>query len=135
MNNIHKITAIVIPALIITSPVLALDCDLASSEINVSNENIVKIPYEDGLKSLMPDSYTCHDGCNVCNFKIKKFDSYYQVVGSSCTAKACGPGVYKKGYKLCIKNWILSDYVSYKDLPLSVERCINGYKNITYIKK
>ena len=137
VKNLHKITAILFPTLIITSPVSALDCNLAISAINVSNENIVKIPYEDGFESLLPDSYACpYGGCNVCNFKIKKFDSYYQVpVMGSCTLAGCLYSGDHNNQKLCFKNWMLSDGLSYDDLPLPVNRCINGYRNITYVKK
>ena len=44
-------------------------------------------------------------------------------------------GVWCGNYKLCFENWIFSDWLSYNNLSLSLERCINGYRNITYVKQ
>ncbi len=140
INNIPKIVTIVLPTIIIASPVSSLNCGNSSIQINSINNEPANIPYDDGFKSLVPDSYACHDGCNTCNFKINKFETYYQISGSSCTAKACyypaGQREQKKiDYKLCSEHWMFSNWLSYNDVSLSLRRCINGYRNITFVKK
>ena len=141
INNIPKIVTIVLPTIIIASPVSSLNCGHSSIQINSVNNEPVKIPYDDGFKSLVPDSYTCPYSCNSCRFKIKKFDSYYQIPeGGACTLLGCPPSLHEKeekiiDYKLCFENWIFSDWLSYNNLSLSLERCINGYRNITYVKQ
>ncbi|MEM9274227.1 MAG: hypothetical protein AAGA80_14870 [Cyanobacteria bacterium P01_F01_bin.143] len=140
-KDVKKIFTIIAPTIIIASPVNSLNCGDNSTQVNTVQNEPVKIPYDDGFKSLVPDFYVCPYSCNSCRFKIKKFDSYYQIPeGGACTLLGCPPSLHEKeektiDYKLCFENWIFSDSLSYNNLSLSLERCINGYRNITYVKQ
>ncbi|MGL5940098.1 MAG: hypothetical protein ACRC2S_06870 [Waterburya sp.] len=87
------------------------------------------------LQSIIPDSYYCPQGCNKCNFNIDNFGLFYAVTSASCTLLGCPSNSYKNEHQLCSKNWMLSDYLDYDTFPKFVNNCINGYRNITYIKQ
>ena len=96
-----------------------------------------KIPYSNGLKSILPDRYQCPYYCgNTCDFNIIKFDSYYEIEPSGCTEMGClDEELDTTNYDLCFENWILSKDIYYEEFPDFINNCINGYRNITYIKQ
>jgi DNA polymerase III subunit alpha len=87
------------------------------------------------FKSIIPDSYGCPWECNTCGFNLIKFDSHYVIQHDGCTEKGCSGYEQNDDYKLCFNNWMLSDDLYYKDYSYFVSNCINGYRNITYVKQ
>lgn len=91
--------------------------------------------YSPGFEHIVPDSYSCSDGCNSHRFKIIKSSSSYTTYGTYRTMRACLNRVLNDNPKLCLENWMLSNRLNYDAFPNSVNNCINGYRNITYVKK
>ncbi|MEM8722486.1 MAG: hypothetical protein AAGE84_24870 [Cyanobacteria bacterium P01_G01_bin.39] len=87
--------------------------------------------------SIVPDSYSCPQGCNTCNFGLLKIGIFYlkTPISASCTLLGCSLDKYTEEHQLCSKNWIKSTRLSYKKLPGFVNYCINDYRNITYVQQ
>ena len=102
------------------------------------------------FKNITPDRYTCpwHHG-NHCCINILKFDSGYIIQNDGCT-EAFRPDFPepKLGYEAHFNNWMLSSdlYFFYDENNFSndpdywnfsyfINNCINGYRNITYVKQ
>ena len=96
-----------------------------------------RIPYTNGLRAVLPDMYECPGCfCNTCHFNIMKFDSYYEIESDGCTEVGCFDcDADSKKYELCFNNWLLSGSIYYQDYSDFLNNCINGYRNITYIKQ
>ena len=96
-----------------------------------------RIPYTNGLRAILPDEYECPYYCgNTCSFHIVKFDSYYEIEGGGCTEMGClDEGLDRNNYELCFDNWLLSEDIYYENYSCCINNCINGYRNITYIKQ
>jgi DNA polymerase III subunit alpha len=101
------------------------------------------------FKSIIPDRYTCpwHHG-NHCCINIIKFDSSYVIQNDGCTERYCEYVDEKlnilereKNYELGFNNWMLSSDLdffydgNYSNFSCFVNNCINGYRNITYVKE
>lgn len=103
------------------------------------------------FKQITPDRYMCpwYHG-NSCDLEIIKFDSHYFIEHQGCTEgyrESLDPEVNLRENKIdrtpCLSNWMLSDRLYYfvdKDEEYScfscfVNDCINGYRNITYVKQ
>ena len=88
------------------------------------------------FKEITPDGYTCpwHYG-NHCCLNILKFDSGYVIQNDGCTEIFRHVPEPKSGYEAHFKNWMLSDDLYYDNYSYFVNKCINGYRNITYIKQ
>ena len=95
-----------------------------------------RIPYQNGMKSVLPDMYRCPSYCgNICSFEIIKFDDYYEIEGGRCTTKDSSDSeLDTTNYELCFDNWLLSKSIYYQYFPYFINNCINGYRNNTYIK-
>ena len=108
------------------SVLLYLNTDSFGININ-SNRNF--------FQSIIPDSYSCPEGCNTCSFKILKFGLFYGSINASCTLLGCSPGSYKQEHRLCRKDWKKSQRLDYQRLPKFTNYCLNDYRNITYIER
>jgi len=103
------------------------------------------------FKSIIPDSFSCswYHG-NSCSLEIIKFDSHYFIEHQGCTEgyrepidKEAKLRESKKRYEPGLTDWMLSDQLYYlvdKDEEYSnfscfVNDCINGYRNITYVRQ
>ena len=102
------------------------------------------------FKSIIPDRYHCPARYgNHCHFNIIKFDSSYIIENDGCTE---GYRTYAdeeqnrleatKDYETGFNNWMLSKDLSffydendYSNFFVFVNDCINGYRNITYVKQ
>lgn len=93
-----------------------------------------KFFYPEGFKILIPDSFFCLYRCNTCYFNIIKYDSYYTIVADGCTERGCFCKEYPKDEELCFENWMLSKHIIYNDFPIFVNNCINGYRNVIYVR-
>ena len=96
-----------------------------------------QIPDTNGLRAVLPDMYQCPSYCgNTCSFNIIKFDSYYEIESDRCTEVGCFDCESDtKDYELCFDNWLLSKSIYYQNYSDFLNNCINGYRNITYIKQ
>ena len=84
------------------------------------------------FQSVVPDSYLCPAGCNICSFNIHKFGLFYGSINSSCTLLGCPANSYKEDHQLCSKDWKKSSRLTYNHLPEFTNYCLNDYRNITY---
>lgn len=90
--------------------------------------------YQSGFEHIVPDSYSYSDGCNSHDFKIIKSQYSYTTIHEGQTERFCDR-IPNNNPKLCLENWMLSNSLWYDAYPNSINFCINGYRNITYIKK
>ena len=103
------------------------------------------------FKEIMPDSYSCswYHG-NTCGLEIIKFDSHYFIEHQGCTEtyrEYLNPKLQElenqKKYEPGLTNWMLSNRLyyffdeneKYSSFSCFVNDCINGYRNITYVKQ
>lgn len=91
-------------------------------------------PYQPGFEHIVPDSYRCSDGCNSHRFEVIKSFSSYTTIHGGRRYRSCPDRKPNDNPKLCLENWMLSNHLFYDAFPISVNRCINGYRNRTYIK-
>lgn len=91
--------------------------------------------YPPGFKWLIPDSYSCSDGCNSHYFKIIKSQYSYTTIHDGHTETFCLNRIPNDNPKLCLENWMLSNSLWYDTYPDSTNLCINGYRNTTYVEK
>lgn len=89
--------------------------------------------YQSGFEHIVPDSYSYSDGCNSHDFKIIKSQYSYTTIHEGQTERFCDR-IPNNNPKLCLENWMLSNSLWYDAYPDSINFCINGYRNITYIK-
>nr|WP_081942808.1 DNA polymerase III subunit alpha [Myxosarcina sp. GI1] len=97
------------------------------------------------FKQIMPDRYSCPAPYgNHCNINIIKFDSSYTIQNDGCT-ETCRihPDRLEPlmDYEEHFNNWMLSNDLyyfydeDYSCFSFFVSNCINGYRNITYVKQ
>ncbi|MGL5804701.1 MAG: LAGLIDADG family homing endonuclease, partial [Xenococcaceae cyanobacterium] len=94
------------------------------------------------FKPIIPDYYSCpwYHG-NHCSLKIVKLDFHYLIEHQGCTERFVFYGderdalESKKNYEIGLSNWMLSDDLYYENYSEFVNECINGYRNITYVKQ
>ena len=95
------------------------------------------------FKPIIPDYYTCpYTYGNTCGFGIVKLDTIYVIEHNGCTEgyRTFGDSELdrkynSKDYSLCFNNWMLSESIYYEKFSPFVNDCINGYRNITYVKQ
>ena len=98
------------------------------------------------FKSIIPDYYTCpYTYGNTCGFGIVKFDRNYAISHQGCTEgyrTYVDPELdrkynskYSNNLSLYFDNWMLSRTIEYDNYSVFVNNCINGYRNITYVKQ
>ena len=101
-------------------------------------------PYSFGLnlnsdrhifQSIVPDSYSCPQGCNSCSVDIHKLGLFYGGINASCTLLGCSLDSYKEEHRLCMKDWKKSQRLDYKNLPKFTNYCLNDYRNVTYLER
>ena len=91
--------------------------------------------YQPGFEHIVPDSYSCSDGCNSHYFKINKHKLNYETIHWGSTERFRLYIVPNNNPQLCLENWMLSSDLFYDAFPISVNCCINRYRNKTYIRK
>ncbi len=103
------------------------------------------------FKEITPNRFSCpwYHG-NHCSLEIIKFDSHYFIEHQGCTEgyrehldKKLQELENKKKYEPGLTNWMLSNQLyyfvdkneEYSCFSCFVNNCINGYRNITYVKQ
>lgn len=87
--------------------------------------------------SIVPDYFTCFDGCNTCYFRIRKIGSFNKIIDEGCTELFCLgeiPETELEEFQKCSNNWLFSRSIGYDRLSNFANNCVNGYRNFTYVE-